>query len=166
METEEVLEAGYCLEHQRTSNLRFCQHIWLVASWVKHHLSLHEPKAQQGTKQHSENLQFREPGTVKLLSLGPGCSGMSMLQQKFVYTLEEDTVPTAVQFTLANSHKNSIPELNHMRFLNVLCCCCFKLQKNPSKMHIKCLEIWKICSPGIERCVNPGKISQVLPLMV
>lgn len=38
METEEVLEAGNCLEHQRTSNLRFCQHIWLAASWVKHHL--------------------------------------------------------------------------------------------------------------------------------
>jgi len=48
---------------------------------------------------------------------------MPPLQQKFVYTLEEDTVSTAVQFTLAHGHQNSIPELNHMGFFKVLCCC-------------------------------------------
>lgn len=35
-ETEEVLGAWCWLNHQRTSNLRFCQHSWLAANWVKH----------------------------------------------------------------------------------------------------------------------------------
>lgn len=41
-----------------------------------------------------------------------------------------------------------------MRFLNVLCCCCFKLQKNPSQTHTK-KKVWRYrkSAPQVQRGV-------------
>lgn len=90
----------------------------LTSSQLGKMLPLQEHQgAQQGAKECSKNLLFR--AWCSQIAEGCHCHNRSLS------TPWKKTVSTAVQFTLANGHKNSMPELNHMRLLNVLCCCCF-----------------------------------------
>lgn len=115
-------------KHQRILNLSFCQHRWLAANWVR-------PCLYRNPWELNRELGSAPRASCLESLVQPNCWtwGQAAVEchchNKSLSAPWKKTVSAAVQFSLANRHKSSIPELNHMGFLNVSCCCCFWLFK-------------------------------------
>lgn len=142
------------------SNLSFCQHSWLAANWVK--LPLQEPLRDW---HEAESLLFREK---QIAERGARQQWNITATTKVCLRLGRRETLYSCSVYVGQWSEKLHTRTEPQGFLNILCSCCFWLLKKikESNSYKTSLEIWKICSPGTERCLNPSEFPQVLSLMV
>lgn len=168
-EREEALGAWYWLQHQRTtSDLSFCQDSWLAANWVKHCL-------YRNPRELNRELGSAPRASCSESLVQPNCWawGQAAVEchryNKSLSTPWKKTQspqlfsllwPMAIKL-----HTRTEPH-GVLKCFMLLLFLTFKKKKSKSNSYKNSLEIWKICSPGTERHLNPAKFPQVLSLMV